>query len=58
MHNSESTQESETHKLLWDFEIQTDYLFSARWLDLVIVNKKEEKKETLPNSELCCSGRP
>ena len=25
MHNPQSVQEYETHKLLWDFEIQTDY---------------------------------
>ena len=31
----------ETHKLLWDFEIQTHRLISARRPDLVIVNKKE-----------------
>ena len=30
------------HKFLWDFEIQTDHLISAR--RLVIVKKKKEKK--------------
>ena len=40
MHNLESVLEKETHKLLWDFEIQTDHLISARRPDKVIVNKK------------------
>ena len=30
-----------THKLLRDFDIQTDHLISARWPDLIIINKKE-----------------
>ena len=35
------------HKLLWDFELQTDKLIPAGKLDLVIVKKKkkERKKE-------------
>ena len=41
MHNPESVQENEMHKFLWDFEIQTDHLISARQPDLVIVNKKK-----------------
>ena len=43
MHNSESVQENEKHKLLWDFEIQMDHLISARWPDLMIVNKKKKR---------------
>ena len=39
MRNPESIQENETHKLLWDFDIQTDYLISSRRPDLVIINK-------------------
>ena len=34
--------ESETHKLLWDFEIQIDPLNWARPQDLVIINKIKE----------------
>ena len=37
MHNPESVLENERHKLLWDFEIQTDHLISAMRPDLVIV---------------------
>ena len=32
---------NETHKILWDFELQTSHLFSARRPDLVMVNKKK-----------------
>ena len=39
-------QENETHKLLWDFDIQTDHLISARRLELIIITiKKEQKKK-------------
>ena len=42
------------HKFLWDFNIQTDHLISARRSDLIIINKKEN----LQNCELCCPGSP
>ena len=45
MHNPESVLENETHKLLWDFEIQTDHLISTRRPDLVIINKKRKPAE-------------
>ena len=45
MDNSESVLENETHKLFWDFEIQTDLLISTRRSDLVIVNKNREPVE-------------
>ena len=48
--------ENATHKLLWDFNIQTDHLIPARRPDLIIINKK--KKENLQNSRLCCPGWP
>ena len=37
----ESNMENETHKIRWDFQIQTDHLILARRPDLVIVTKKE-----------------
>ena len=46
MHNPEPVLENETHKFLWDFEIQTDILISARRPDLIIINKKEKKNRT------------
>ena len=39
MQNPGSVQENETHKLLWEFEIQTNHLISARWSDFIIINK-------------------
>ncbi len=39
MYKQEPVPENETHKLIWDFDIQTDYLISARR------GKKKEKRE-------------
>ena len=47
IHNPESAIENETLKFLWDFEIQTDRLISARQLDFIIVNKRQNKRENL-----------
>ena len=40
MHNPSTVLENDTHKLLWDFNIQTDHLISARRPDIIIINKK------------------
>ena len=48
MHNTESVRENETHKLLWDFEMQTDHLISARRPAFIIINKKTELAEFVP----------
>ena len=45
MYNPESVLENETHKLLWDFEIQMDHLISDRRPDLIIINKERELAE-------------
>ena len=45
MNNPESVLQNETHKILWEFETQTDHLISARRPDLVLVNKKREPAE-------------
>ena len=37
MHNPASVLDNETHKLLWDFDIQTNYLISTRRLSLIII---------------------
>ena len=42
MHNSAPVLENDTHKLLWDFDIQMDHLISARRPDLIIINKKKK----------------
>ena len=44
MHNPAPVIENDTHKLLCDFNIQTDHLISARRPDLIIINKKKKKK--------------
>ena len=43
IHNPESVLESETHKLLNDFEIQTDHLISVRRPCQNIVKKKKKR---------------
>ena len=45
MHNSAPVRENDTHKLLWDFNIQTDHLLPARRLNLMIINNKKKKKK-------------
>ena len=37
--------------IIWDFDIETDHLISARLPDLIIIKKK--KNENLHNCELC-----
>ena len=44
MHNPAPVLENDTHKRLWDFNIQTDHLISVRRPDLIIINKKQKKK--------------
>ena len=44
MHNPVPVLENDTHKLLWGFNIKTDYLISARRSDLIIIDKKKKKK--------------
>ena len=41
MHKPESLQENETHKILWDFEIQTDCQIFTKRPDPVLINKKK-----------------
>ena len=61
MHNQESVLANETQKRLWDFDVQTDHLISARLTDLVIITKKikeNKAKENLQNCRLRRLGRP
>ena len=41
MHNLVSVLENDSHKHLWDFDIQMDHLLSVRRLGLIIINKKK-----------------
>ena len=45
MHNPVSVLENDTHKLLWDFDIQTDHLISAKRPDLIAINNNNKKKK-------------
>ena len=44
MHNPALVLENDTQKLLWDFDIKTDPLISARSPDLIIINKKKSER--------------
>ena len=52
MHNPEPVLENDTHKLLWDFDIQTDHLISARKTDLIIINNNNKKRKSAKLSTL------
>ena len=57
MHNQAAVLENDTHKLLWDFDIQTDHLISTRRPDLIIIIMiKTKKKDNLQNCGLCSPG--
>ena len=43
MHNPAPVIENDTHKLLWEFDIHTDHLISARRPDLIIINNKKKR---------------
>ena len=42
MHYPAPVLENDTHKLLWDFDIQMDFLMSAWRTDLIIINKEQK----------------
>ena len=56
IHNPAPVQENNTHKLQWDFVIQTDHLIPTRRPDLIIIKKK--KKREFAKLSTCCLGRP
>ena len=57
MHSPAPVPDNDTHKLLWDFDIHTDHLISARRPDLIIIKKKKKKKEReFAKFRLCRSG--
>ena len=45
MNKSAPVLQNDTHKLLCDFNIQTDHLIPARRPDLIVINKKKKKKK-------------
>ena len=44
MHNQAAVIENDTRKLRWDFDIQTDYLITARRPDLIIIINNKKKR--------------
>ena len=50
--NGDNNNNNETHKILCDFEIQTDNLIPARLPELVIVNEQEKKKKKKRTSRI------
>ena len=44
MYKPESVQENQMLKIIWAFEIQTDYLIHVRGLELLMIIKKKQKK--------------
>ena len=45
IHNPEFVLNNEMLKILWDFEIKTDHLISARRPNLGIIKKKKKRKK-------------
>ena len=43
MYNPAPVLENDTHKLQWDFDIQTDHLISARRRALIVINNKKRE---------------
>ena len=42
MHNPASVPVNDSHKRLWDFDVQTDHLILARRPDLIVINKQKK----------------
>ena len=51
MYKPESILENEVYKIIWDFEIKSDFLILARRPDFVLINKK--KKMNLSSRGFC-----
>ena len=54
MHNPAPVLENNTRKLLWDFDIHTDYRILARRPDLIIINDNNKKKKKERENLLNC----
>ena len=47
IHNPAPVLENDSHKLLWDFNIQMDHLIPARRPDFIIINQKKRESAKL-----------
>ena len=45
MYNQAPVLENDSHKLLWDFDVQTDHLIPARRPDLIIINNNNNNNK-------------
>ena len=45
MHNPAAVLENNAHKLIWDFDIHTNHIISARRPDLKVINKKKRTRK-------------
>ena len=53
MHNPAPVLENDTHKHLWDFNIQTDLLIPARRPDIIIINKNNNNNNKKKKKRIC-----
>ena len=53
MHNPALVLENVTEKMLWDFDIQTDHVISARRPTFIIINKKQKTKKKKTKKKIC-----
>ena len=51
MHNPAPVLENDTHKLLWDFNIQTDHLIQARRPNVIIKKRQFAKLSGGPENK-------
>ena len=51
MDNRAPVLKTDTHKLLWDFDIHTDHLISTRRPDLIIINSNKKKRKSAKLSD-------
>ena len=52
MHNPAAVLKNDPKKLLWDFDVKTDHIISARKGPY----SNQQKEENLQNCRLCCTG--
>ena len=52
MHNPAPVLENDTNKFLWDFDIHTDHLISARRPDLRIINNNNNNNNNNNKSKI------
>ena len=53
MQNPAPVLENNTHKFLWDFDIHTDHIITARRLNLIKINNKKKKKKEKEKKRTC-----